>query len=173
MKSIRKPDEKAKKDAVGFGDRVILVLRDKDGKVKRRYDSKDHPHKTITNAGMAAVAALLLNDIAEDDFDWIAIGTGVAAAAVTDTTLGTEQARKAATGTRVTTTVTNDTAQLVATFAAADGLSGTDAITETGMFNLAAAGDMLFRQVFAAISCDWDAGDTLEMTLQVQCKQGA
>jgi hypothetical protein len=87
--------------------------------------------------------------------------------------LVTEIKRKAGTGTRVTTTVTNDTFQLVATFSSADTLSGSSNVTEVGMFNDAAAGTMLMRQVFTAIPCNWDIGDTLEMTIKGQMKQGA
>ena len=57
-------------------------------------------------------------------------------------------ARAAATVTRVTTTVTNDTLQLVKTWTA----TGAKAITEVGAFNSASTGIMLGRQVFSAIN---------------------
>lgn len=163
----------AKNENVGFSDRVIAVLRDKDGKVKAKFDSGEHEHKCLTNVGFALIAGLLLNDVAVDDLDFIGIGTGVVAADPTDTTLGAEEKRKAGTGTRVTTTVANDTAQIVASFSSTDTLSGVDNITEVGMFTLVAGGVMVMRQTFTAIPCDWDAGDTLEMTVRIQAKQGA
>lgn len=162
-----------KKEPMGFADEIEWVHRDKDGNVIRRYSSKGKKHKCLTNPGFAAVAGLILTDVTVDDFDYIAIGTGTNAADPGDTSLQTEEARKAGAGTRVTTTVTNDTAQLVATFSSADGLSGTDDITEVGMLNAASDGTLLMRQVFTAESIDWDAGDTFEMTVKIQCKQGA
>ena len=164
---------KVKKENVGFSDRVIAVLRDKHGNVKFRYDSAEHKHKCLTNVGMAIVSALLLADVGETAFDYIAIGTGTDGAVAGDTALQTEVKRKAAVGTQVTTTISDDTAQLVITFSAADTLSGTDQITEVGVLNAASNGDLLMRQTFTAIPCAWDDGDTLEMTVQIQVKQGA
>lgn len=166
-----------KKETFGFADEIEFVHRDKDGKVINRWTSKGKPHNCLTNVGFAQVAGIILTDLEAglDKWDFIAIGTGVVGAVATDTTLGTEKSRLAGVGTRVTTTVANDTAQLVTTFSQAldAGLTGTDAITEVGVFTLAAVGVMLMRQTFAAESMNWDAGDTLEMTVKIQVKQGA
>ena len=164
-----------KKQKIGFVAQVKAVLRDKNGKVKGVFDSAKQKLKDcMTNMGFAALSALILTDVAKDAFDYIAIGTGTIAAAATDTALQTEVKRKAGTGTRITKTVSNDTAQLVATFSSGDGLSGTNAITEYGMLNAAAGGDLLLHEVDAtAKNCNWGAGDTLEVTVTVQCKQGA
>ncbi|GAI91851.1 unnamed protein product, partial [marine sediment metagenome] len=116
----------------------------------------------ITNAGKAAVAGLILKDVSVNDFDWLAIGTGVTAFGATQTALVAETHRVAGTGTRVETAVANDTAQLVVTFS---GFSGEEAVTEIGEFNAAAAGDMLMRQTFAALNVDWDEGDSIVMTV--------
>ncbi len=123
----------------------------------------------ITNAGMAEVAALLLTDVASDDFDEIAIGTGTTAAAAGDTALEAEIStnggeRKTGgdvTGSRVTTDVANDTAQLVCTF----NFTGSFAVTEAGVFNDPSAGDMLCRQVFSAVNVA--NGDSLQVTWQI------
>lgn len=109
----------------------------------------------IVNTGLASMSALLLADISETAYDYIAIGTGTTAAAAGDTALGTEQMREAGTGTQVTTTVTNDTAHLESTF----NITSTLAITEAGMFNAASSGTMLNRQVFSAVNVV--DGDTL------------
>ncbi len=171
-------------------DRVILEHRDKDGNLIERdkdgnltAQQKDgNPigirdsgwqHRCLTNTGFASVAGLLLTDVGDTAYDYIGIGTGVVAADPTDTDLGTPVKRKVSTGTRQTTAVANDTAQLIATFAAADTLSGTDAITESGVMNAGAAGTMICRQVFAALNINWDAGDTLQITWKIQAKQGA
>lgn len=161
---------------MGFADEIEFVHRDRNGKVIKKWSSKGTPHQCLTNLGFADIAALILLDVADPtEYDYIAIGTGAVAADPTDTALGSEQSRLAAVGTRVQTTVANDTAQLVIEFSqAADaGLTGTDNITEVGVFNAAADGTMLLRQVFTAEPMNWDNGDTLTMTVKIQAKQGA
>jgi hypothetical protein len=172
-------------------DSIETVHRNKDGKIlSKRILNNGRIHRTlrklglvhdsITSAGMAIVAGLLLVDVGGTAFDYIAIGTGTTAAAVGDDATYTheceaEEARKAAVGTRVQTTYANDTAQLVATFAAADGLTGTAmAITEVIVSNGAVVGVTLLRQKYSpADTMNWDQGDTLQVTVKVQVKQGA
>ena len=131
--------------------------------------------KLITNTGMAEVAGLILTDVGGTAFDVVGMGdSGTAeSAAHTDLQASTNKDRKAGTGTRVTTTQTNDTAQVVATFATADGPTGTWSVQEAAMFNNTTGGIMLFRKIFTAKSVDWDAGDTLEITAKCQVKQGS
>ena len=161
------------KEPMTIRDRLITEHRDKAGKLISRRDSGWRGNG-LTNLAFADVAALILLDVADPtQYDYIGIGTGVTAFDPAQTDLITPVKRKAGTGTRVTTTVANDTAQLVVTFAAADTLSGTDAITESGVFNAAAAGTMFCRQTFAVQNIDWDAGDTYAVTWKVQAKQGA
>lgn len=158
-------------EQAGIRDRLILEHRDKDGKLIAKRDS-GWQHRCLTNTGFASVAGLLLTDVGDTAYDYIGIGTGIVAADPTDTDLGTPVKRKAGAGTRQTTAVANDTAQIIVTFAAADTLSGTDAITESGVMNAAAAGTMICRQTFAALNINWDAGDTLQLTWKIQCKAG-
>jgi len=158
---------------VGIADRVILVCRRKDGSVKWKYDSKDDPKsKSMTAAGFAEVAGLIVADVGGTPFDYIAIGTGTTSPTPSDTALEAEVIRKAAAGSRTTTVYTNDTAKWVATFSSADGLTGTHDITELGVFNAASGGTMLFRKVFTAKTVNWDDGDTLEATATCQMVQG-
>jgi hypothetical protein len=159
------------KEPMGMRDRVILTVRDKEGNVKQEYDS-GWRENGLTNAGFAEVAGLITLDVGGTAFDYIAIGTGTTTFDPTQTALANEIKRKAGTGTRVTTAVTNDTHQLVTTFSSADGLSGTSAVTESGEFNSSSGGTMLDRQVFSALNINWDAGDTLQVTWRVQVKQG-
>lgn len=117
----------------------------------------------ITNAGFAGVASRINGDGSEAAFTYIAVGTGTNAANVTDTTLQTEAtdsglSRAAATTSRTTTDVTNDTSQLVKTFS----VTGTKAITESGAFNASSAGVLLARQTFSAINVA--DGDSLQIT---------
>jgi len=173
----------------GVVDEVEWVHKDKFGRVIKRYRSNSRwnrllrrlrlkRHECIVAVGMANMAGLLLSDVGGTAYDYVAIGTGTTGATVDDTALETQQGvRQHATGTRVTTTKTNDTAQLVAEFSQAIDatLTGTDAISEVGVFYDAAGVtvSMLWRQTFAAESMDWDAGDTLTLTCKTQMKQGA
>ena len=167
------PPGNGHKETAGFRDRVILEHRDKDGNLIAKRDSDWQEHECLCNLGFKEVAGLFLTDVGGTAFDFIGIGTGTTGALATDTALETEVKRKAGTGTRVTTTVTDDTSQIVVTFAAADTLSGTDAITESGVLNAAAAGVLACRQTFAALNINWDQGDSLAVTWKVQAKQGA
>ncbi len=125
-----------------------MVLRDKYGKIKEKRIIKN----TITTVGKAELAGLMLIGVSGTAFDYIAIGTGTP----TTTALGSEStgsggARRGGadvTGTRVTTTLTNDTAKWVTTFT----FTGALAITEEGIFNAAAAGTMLASQSFSVLN---------------------
>ena len=129
----------------------------------------------ITQTGMAETAGLILTDVGGTAFDVVGIGDSNTAEsnAHTDLQAATNKKRKAGTGTRVTTTYTNDTAQIVVTFSSADTLSGTWNVQEAGVFNNTSGGTMLFRKIFTAKSVNWDAGDTLEVTAKCQIKQGS
>lgn len=121
----------------------------------------------ITNAGFAGVASRINGSGAEAAFTYIATGTGTTAAAAGNTTLETELAasgltRASATASRVTTTQTNDTAQLSYSFS----VSGTVAVTESGVLNASSNGVLLCRQVFSAINVI--SGDTLTITWKVK-----
>lgn len=120
----------------------------------------------ITNAGFAGVASRINGAGAEAAFDYIAVGIGATAANVADTTLDSEivdsgLARAQATASRVTTDVTNDTAQLVETFT----VTGTKAVVESGVFNAASTGTLLARQVFSVINVV--SGDSLQITWKI------
>ncbi|HEY0141287.1 MAG TPA: hypothetical protein VGF48_10345 [Thermoanaerobaculia bacterium] len=117
----------------------------------------------VTSAGKAGIASRINGSGGEAAFTYIAVGTGTNAAAAGDTALQTEitdsgLARANATASRTTTTVTNDTAQLVQTFT----VTGTKAVTESGVLNAGASGTLLARQVFSAINVV--NGDSLQIT---------
>lgn len=120
----------------------------------------------VVNVGKAAVAGLIIGS--GTPFGYIAIGTGTTAEAATDTAMEFEIARKAATTSQVTTTVTNDTARFEATFSSADGLTGTSAVTEYGIFDAALGGTMLSHAIKPAKNMDWDVGESLQVTWDVQ-----
>lgn len=150
-------------EKVKFTGSFEVIVRDKNGHTKetRAY------HNLVVSAGKAGVASRINGSGAEAAFTFIAIGTGTTAAAAGDTTLQTEittggGARAAATATRITTTVTNDTAQLDLTFA----LTATFAITESCVINAASAGTMLCRQTFSAINVV--SGDSAQFIWKIQ-----
>lgn len=120
----------------------------------------------VTNAGFAGAASRLNGAGGEAAFDYIALGTGTTAANVADTTLETEITtdggqRAQGTASRVTTDVTNDTSQVVNTFA----FTASFAVTESGLLNAASSGTLLARQVFSAINVG--NGDSLQVTWKI------
>lgn len=153
-------------------DWMQAVVFDSMGQIKQVHIGED----LITSAGKAEVAGLILNDTvgSVNDFEYIAIGSGSSAPSTANTALDDQRIRAAATGTRVTTSATNDTAQLVYVFASGkpSGLNGTStgsrAIEESGVFNTSSAGTMLCRQTFGALNIDWDGGDSLQITWKIQ-----
>ena len=137
-------------------------------------------HDSMTNDAFANIAGLFLTDVGGTAYDYIGIGTGVIAADPTDHALGTPAGvRKASIGTRVTTGgITDNTAQLVHTFSQADDatLTGTaQAITEIGVFyHPTNDHTMALRQKYTpADTMNWDQGDSLQVTVKVQIKQGS
>lgn len=144
--------------------RITLRRKAADGRVLE----ETRVNNLTVNVGKAEVAKLIGAGLGGTAFQYIAIGTGTTAEAATDTAMQTEIARKAATVTNVTTTLTNDTARFVATFSSADGLTGTAAVTEYGLFNATTGGTMLAHSIKAAKNMDWDAGEQLEVTWDVQ-----
>jgi len=169
---------------------VEVIVKDKHGRVKYHIGfppkkrAKHNPvfssfptketelfywrKNVITDVGLACIIRLVFAFLAEDKFGYLAIGSGTTAEAVTDTALEYEVKRKLATVTQTTTTITDDTALLEATFSSADAITGTMTISETGIFNLDVGGDLLARKVFAGVPIDWDAGDTLTIRYYVQ-----
>lgn len=133
-----------------------------------KWTTKKRVSNLLTSAGKAGLASRVNGDGAEAAFTYVAVGTGTTAAAAGDTTLQTESttsglARAAGTASRITTTVTNDTAQVLKLFT----VTGSVAVTEAGLLNAAAAGVLLARQVFSAINVV--NGDSLTITWKVQC----
>ena len=140
-----------------------LELRDADGKVVK----KDIFKNLITNAGLAGWAKRLggLGSVAA--FTYIALGTGTTPAANTDTTLESEistggGARKAATPTSITISITDDTLQLVAQF----DFTSSFAVTEAGVLNASSSGSLLSRRVFSAYNVT--NGSSLTVTWKLQ-----
>jgi hypothetical protein len=121
----------------------------------------------MTNAGFALVAGRINGSGSPAAATYIAVGTGTTAANVANTALETEITdsgleRASASVSLVTTTVTNDTAQMVVTFT----VTGTKAVTESGVLNASSSGSLLCRQVFSAINVV--SGDSLQITWKIK-----
>jgi len=135
----------------------------RDGKIVESRKVKN----LITSAGKAGLASRIMGSGSEAAFTYIAVGTGTTAASVSDTTLQTELAvsglsRAAATLSRVTTSVTNDTARAVLAFT----VSGSAAVTEIGILNAASSGTLLCHTIFSALNVR--SGDSLTVTYDIQ-----
>lgn len=116
----------------------------------------------ILNAGKAAMAGLLVNTGSITAFGYLAYGTDNTAVVATDTTMTGESQRAAATASRTTTTVTNDTASLTKTFS----ITTTETIKKVGVVNASSGGTFLSMYVLLTPrSCV--AGDTYALTATI------
>lgn len=129
--------------AKGF---LVLTLKDKDGNVKETRTAN-----TVATAGKNGIADQLLASPSLTKPTHMAVGTGTPSS----TALGTELDRNAFTSkTRVNAVVT-----MVGDWAAGDG---TGAITEAGIFDAAASGNMYCSASFSVINKG--ASDTLSIS---------
>lgn len=138
----------------------IILKQFRNGKLIKTIEKQN----IITNAGKAQIA--LLAGASGTPFTYLALGTSNTAAAASQTALVAEivtnsLTRSAATVSRVTTTVTNDTLQLLFTWTA----SGSSTVEEIGMFNASSAGTMLNRALTGSMALV--SGDQLQATYKV------
>jgi hypothetical protein len=106
----------------------------------------------FANAGKAITTNRLIGSGTQPGYG--AWGTGAGTSAVTDTTLFTEDttsgyARAATTNTRTTTTVTNDTLQMVWTNTCLAG--GGLTITNAGVFDASTTGNLFIKGDFTGV----------------------
>lgn len=148
----------------GLEGKVRLVCHDKDGNIK--FDT-GFIKNSITNASFAVLSGLAGNVDAQTAFTYLAVGTSTTAPSASQTALGGEitdsgLSRASATVSRVTTTQTNDTLQLVKAFS----VTGTKTVEEVGIFNASSGGTMLGRALTTSKAVV--NGDTLTITYQVK-----
>jgi len=130
-------------------------------------DGKEIYHQvvpnTVMNTGKAIVSALMLVDVGEDAFDFIAIGTDATAPNATQSALIAEVYRSnPTTGSQETTTTADDTARLTSSIAITSSVS----VQEAGVFNSSSTGDMLARTTFSAVAVN--DGDTINIGYDVK-----
>ncbi len=137
---------------------VVLELRKKDGSVIEREELTN----LIVNVGKEHVARLIGNvGSGISAFTHIAIGEGIVAPDVGDTTLGTEQERESA-------TVAYEASYKCVfdhTFTFGSGVSY--AITEAGVLDQASGGTLLDRFTFSAKNVDSDTDLYVKITITV------
>jgi hypothetical protein len=118
----------------------------------------------ITNVGQSIVTNRMISAGTEPKY--VAWGTGAGTAAITDTTLFTEstdEARTNGTSSRVTTTVTNDTYQVVGLMTVA---TTNKTITNCGLFDASTTGNMYFKSDFTGIALL--IGEAITFTIKVK-----
>lgn len=117
----------------------------------------------LTNAGKAITTNRIKGSGTEPNY--VGWGTGAGTAAASDTTLFTEasEARVAGTSTQQTTTVTNDTYQVVGTLTCAG--SG-KTITNAGLLDASSGGNLYMKGDFAGIALN--VGDGIQFTMKCQ-----
>ena len=121
-----------------------------------------HDPNLVVTAGLGFVTSRM-SGVASAVMSHMAVGTSNTAAAMGQTALVAEVARVALDSTtQVTTTVTNDSIQYVATFPAG---TGTGALQEAGLLNNSSGGTMLCRTVYSVINKG--ALDSLVVTWKV------
>lgn len=135
--------------------RLDIVVTSEDGVVKQ----KESVENLVVTSGKNFVASRMAGT-SSSVMSHMAIGTNSTAAAVGNTTLGSESARVSLTS----TTVTDNDVVYVATFPANTPSSAT-AVTEAAIFNASTNGTMLCRTVFSVINKS--ASDSLTVTWTV------
>jgi len=149
---------------------IITLRKIKDGKVIE----EETVNNTITNVGKADVAGLICDTGSIVAYQWLAIGDSSTAATSADTTLvgefvsGTDPslARVRASITRMTTSETNDTFQLLHTFT--NTASAAKTVVEAGIFNTSTedTANALGRQTFGGKSLE--TGTELQVQYRVR-----
>lgn len=116
----------------------------------------------ITNAGKDIVTNRIKGSGTEPNY--VAWGTGAGTAAATDTTLSTEAAESRVSGTssRVTTTTTNDTYQVVGTITSLSGQT----ITNAGLFDASTSGNLFLHGDFTGVALL--TGESIQFTFKAQ-----
>lgn len=147
-----------------FHSNLSAVVIRKNGAV----ESYDFGSGLVTTAGVAFLA----NDFANvtpgtneiTNFNYHASGTGVTAAAIGDTVMGTDSGVARVAGTQ--TSPAGGQARTVATMAYVSTL----AITEWGLFSASTAGTLWDRKVFTAINVI--SGDSIQFTYTLTVNSG-
>ena len=170
-------------------DECIIEHRDRNGKLIKRHTCNSSlwhkflvklglSHNSITAVAFADISGWVSGLIAPTAYTFVCIGTGTTQDAVGDTVMQILTKATAVVPTRINIAQTNDTIQWTHIFSFAnDALTGISAVNEVGITSAATAYHLLLHIAGATNygpvdSCNWDAGDTLSITIKCQIKQG-
>ena len=116
----------------------------------------------LVNTGKAIITNYLIGGAASQP-KYVGWGTGAGTTAATDTTLFTETGtRTSGTMSQQTTSVTNDTYQVVGTMTA----GATLAITNAGLFDASTSGNLFVKGDFSTVNLN--SGDSIQFTFKTQ-----
>ncbi len=118
--------------------------------------------QVLVNRGKEIIVDRILGSGTEPKF--VAWGTGAGTAAAADTTLFTESAEARTTGTssKITTTTTNDTYQVVGAITATAGRT----ITNAGLFDASTSGNLFVKTDFTGVVLA--TSDSITFTFKIQ-----
>jgi len=141
------------KDFLSATGKLSIVVNDNAGNLKQELNVTN----LVVDTGLDYIASRM-KDATATAMSHMAIGDGTNDPAPGDTGLQSQLGRVSLTS----TTVTDNSVEYVATFAAG---TGTGAVTEAGIFNASSSGTMLCRTEFAVINKA--AGDSMTITWTV------
>ena len=121
--------------------------------------------KSVTTAFVDAIVNALQNSGDFELYKYHDSGTGTNVEAAADTALQTPTGEARDTGTQIEGATAN-----IYKSVAINTYAGSFAITEHGLFNLAAGGTLMDRSVFTALNVA--SGDQIEFTYQLTCAAG-
>jgi|SRR5215831_4052716 len=125
----------------------------------------------VPNTGKAILSGRMIGGTptqAEPHFMGWGTGAGAGSATSTDLSTAASEARVSGTSTQVTTSVTNDTHQVVGTITA----TGSKIITNMGLFDAAGSGSPpsggVLYAIFDGLNQSLNSGDSIQFTARVQ-----
>jgi hypothetical protein len=158
--------------SVRFESRLYLKIVRGDGTI---VDLGLVGRKVVTTVGVGYIVDAFQNLVELEDMKYHGFGTGSTAENVSDSTLVTELTTEYAGNVRPTGTTTEGASaniyRTVATLTPDSG--GSIALREHGVFSANAAGVLLDRTVFAAVTLDSANGDSLQATYELTLTAGS
>jgi len=144
------------------GQVILQVFDTQTGELKYKVEN----HNLIVDVGLdeMAEATFGVGGVGTTNFDFIEIGTGVTAPDPLDTTIETSACARIQDATPdVNSAISGETS--VSVISSFDGATCAGGITEAGVFNGLAGGQMLARSTFGVVTIG--AGDTLNVNYTV------
>jgi len=141
---------------------ILQVFDTQSGELKYKLEN----HNLVVDVGLdeMAEATFGVGGVGTTNFDFIEIGTGVTAPTATDTTIETSACARIQDATPdVNSAISGETS--VSVISSFDGGTCAGGITEAGVFNGLAGGQLLARSTFGVVTIG--AGDTLNVNYTI------